>query len=374
MSFVVQCPYCKGRARVPDYAKEGSGKCSRCASFFTLTPVEDHDETAAKGATVTAEPLSLPAPTSTEDQAAAQAPSDAFDDTASEILELPTAPKTWRPQDALLAATALLISGGGLICASMPSFCGLVKPLAGMGLGVGMTAGILALQTKQPRLRMLFPCASSSVAIALLMIAWLVPGLLGPNYLRFCQSAPAIPTSLRAVPRAEVPALKDPPGGVNAKEYVLQRDNCQVQIVSVSLAPMPELDGTKGDMSKEKMLLIHVRVQKTLAASKTKKDNQLLAWDTSHPALLTMSTGAPCVLRASLPVTSVGSKRRADLFPVQTGDCVFSFEPPVAGWSSLSLEIPAAGWGDVGVYRFTIPVSMLNSAPTGSASVTTTRP
>jgi DNA-directed RNA polymerase subunit RPC12/RpoP len=41
MPFVVQCPYCKMRARVPDRALGASGKCARCASSFTLVPADD---------------------------------------------------------------------------------------------------------------------------------------------------------------------------------------------------------------------------------------------------------------------------------------------------------------------------------------------
>src|SRR5690349_21109267 len=41
MPFIVECPYCNVRSKVPDRAKGGSGRFTRCSNFFTLTPADD---------------------------------------------------------------------------------------------------------------------------------------------------------------------------------------------------------------------------------------------------------------------------------------------------------------------------------------------
>src|SRR5256885_1269831 len=51
MAFLVECPFCKQRAKVPDRARGAIGKCPKCASSFTLASVDDQvlPEAAAAG-------------------------------------------------------------------------------------------------------------------------------------------------------------------------------------------------------------------------------------------------------------------------------------------------------------------------------------
>src|SRR5438105_1226243 len=56
MPFVAECILCKHRVRVPDHALGASGRCPRCASYFTLAPADDIREPGSE------EPAADPAP------------------------------------------------------------------------------------------------------------------------------------------------------------------------------------------------------------------------------------------------------------------------------------------------------------------------
>ena len=74
MAFVVQCPFCKVRAKVPDRAMGAIGHCPKCASSFTLASVDDqHLPESATASSADDEPLSA----STVDAAIAEAAASA---------------------------------------------------------------------------------------------------------------------------------------------------------------------------------------------------------------------------------------------------------------------------------------------------------
>jgi uncharacterized paraquat-inducible protein A len=52
MAFVVQCPFCKVRAKVPDRANGATGRCPRCANSFTMAPADDQNAPEMVGAAV----------------------------------------------------------------------------------------------------------------------------------------------------------------------------------------------------------------------------------------------------------------------------------------------------------------------------------
>lgn len=48
MPFRARCMFCKHGVRVPDNAVGASVKCPKCASFFTIVPVEDDEPTSSR--------------------------------------------------------------------------------------------------------------------------------------------------------------------------------------------------------------------------------------------------------------------------------------------------------------------------------------
>src|SRR6516162_1772046 len=247
MIFVAECPFCRARMRVTDHASGSIGICPRCTSSFTLAPADDlrlpgyvgaspgrdgesdiENESihASGGAAVVAEPL-----------AAATIP------TATESLTWPDAGSTpdavssrLRPE-VLAGAAALLLGGSALLCASFSSLCGLVAPLSGLGLVTGGVALVLARFAAKGGL--LLPVAGSVAAGAILNVALFFPAMLGPTYERSRQGGDPARSVLRAVPLGSGPVISQTPEWVNASQFALQRGDLRVQIVGVSIDPVP---------------------------------------------------------------------------------------------------------------------------------------
>jgi hypothetical protein len=382
MIFVAECPFCMARVRVTDHASGSIGKCPRCTSSFTLAPVDDlrlpgHVE-ASPGrigeSDIENELIHASGVTAVAVEALAAA-------------KMPAEPLTWpeagstrgavssrvRPE-VLAGAAALLLGGSALLCASFSFLCGLVAPLSGLGLVTGGVALVLARFATKGGL--LLPVTGSVAAGAILNVALFLPAMLGPTYDRSRQSGDPARNVLRAVPLGSGPVISQTPEWVNASQYALQRGDLRVQIVGVSVDPVPGTTKSKSKPSQESSLLVRVRV--TLAERQSSGQNKPFDWienrankpfggiNSPNPALIDAAAKS-YTFRESKVFDSVGGKRRANLFPVQTADEVLAFEAPPEGWESLRLEAPAAAWGGAGVFRFTIPATILVSTPAGGA-------
>jgi hypothetical protein len=278
-----------------------------------------------------------------------------------------------RPE-VLAGAAALLLAGSALLCASFSFLCGLVAPLSGLGLATGGVALVLARFAAKGGL--LLPVAGSVAAGAILNVALFLPAMLGPTYERSRQSGDPARNVLRAVPLGSGPVIFQTPEWVNASQYALQRGDLRVHIVGVAVDPVPGTTKSKSKPSQESSLLVRVRV--TLAERQSSGQNKAFDWienrenkpfgGNNNPIPILIDGAAKSyAFRESKVFDSVGAKRRANLFPVQTADEVFAFETPPEGWESLRLEVAAAAWGRAGVFRFTIPATMFVSAPAGEA-------
>ena len=390
MIFVAECPFCMARMRVTDHASGSIGKCPRCTSSFTLAPVDDQRLSGQLAASAGPAGESEIANGSTrapgkqavivEALAAAKMPG------ATEALTWPDAGSTpatvssrVRPE-ALAGAVALLLSGSALLCASFSFLCGLVAPLSGLGLLTGGAALVLARLARAGRL--LLPITGSVAAVAILNVALFLPAVLGPTYDLSRQRGDPARSVLRVVPLGGMPVISQTPEWVNASQYALQRGDLRVQIVGVSIDPVPGTTKSKPRSPQPGTLLVRVRV--TLAERQPGGENKSFDWTQNrenkpfggnrvpNPALTDVA-GKSYAFRDSKVFDSVGGKRGANLFPVQTADEVLAFEAPPEGWESLRLEAPAAAWGGAGVFRFTIPATILVSAPAGGADDKATR-
>jgi hypothetical protein len=393
MIFVAECPFCMARVRVTDHASGSIGKCPRCTSSFTLAPVDDQrlsGQMAAsagpageseiangsirapgKQAAIVEALAAAKMPAATE----TSFPSSAWErEAAADAGSTPVAVSSRVRPEALAGAVALVLSGSALLCASFSFLCGLVAPLSGLGLLTGGAALVLA--RLAPTGRLFLPITGSVAAGAILNVALFLPAVLGPTYDRSRQRGDPDRNVLRVVPLGSMPVISQTPEWVNASQYALQRGDLRVQIVGVSIDPVPGTTKSKPKSPQPGTLLVRVRV--TLAERQPGGENKSLDWTQNrenkpfggnripNPALTDVG-GKSYAFRESKVFDSVGGKRGANLFPVQTADEVLAFEAPPEGWESLRLEAPAAAWGGAGVFRFTIPATILVSTPAGGA-------
>ena len=260
MAFVVQCPFCKLQAKVPDRANGEVGRCPKCASSFTLASADDRhlpevEEAPIAAAEAEVERVSASA-VNVAIAIAAAAVADARPIDSPHDLGKPAG---FQP-GAAAGALALFLSGLALICSSISALFGLVLPLSALALFVGLAAVGAACLTKPVRL--LLPAAGSAAGAALLLLAWLFPALLGLAYQYATRRPDPVPAGLHAIPLAGAPELKETPEWVDAKRYALRRDGLRVQVVRVSLLPPAATDAAK------ERLLVRVRVSLARADAK----------------------------------------------------------------------------------------------------------
>jgi hypothetical protein len=343
MAFVVQCPFCKLQARVPDRANGAVGRCPKCASSFTLAPADDQRLPEAAAAPTADESDLKPISASAIAVAAAaiEEPQPADSLPADEPHR--SAPSGFQPA-AAAGALALLLSGFALICGSISFLRGLVLPLSGLSLLTGITA--IALTRLSARPRLLLPIAGSAAAGAMLIAAWLFPALLGPAYQHARQRREPAPVGLRAIPLAGAPALADVPDWVDAKRYALQRDGLRVQVIRSSLLHQAATDAKPA----QELLLVRVRISLEWGDAKP-----LERKDQPGPTL-TDDMGKTHALQQSEFFDRGDGKSKSAVFPTPAIEETFAFDAPAEGCKTLRLELPGARWRGNGAFQFMIAV------------------
>lgn len=382
MPFVVQCPYCNLKARVPDRAHGASGKCVRCQNSFTLVPADDQRVPELVGAptdpsssdlepqTEQAAGSSLPEVDYEADLAAAEeilrsareleeaseqeeeeAPAQAD---LADLLDCPAAPVPKRVRaglGAIAGAAALLLGGAGLAAAAFSISASWAWPLAAGGSMVGIATVVLARRAKKKKRRLSLPILGSAASLAVLTIALFFPALLGPNYARFRQTA-TVPTSLRAVPLRGPAVGAVSPEWADAGKYALLQGGLRVEVLGVSVGPVDE----KAEPAASEFLRIRVRV--THAAANM-GEAKAIDWAGRGKPTLMDKSGRLYPFKESRASVPVGSKRRADMFPVQTSGELLAFEKPDFGWETLLLELPESALQTGDPFRFSLPASLL---------------
>jgi hypothetical protein len=378
MPFVVQCPYCKMRARVPDRAVGASGKCARCASSFTLVPADDQRLPELAAAAAASRPYLEPAVEASVPAAVAEqdAPAHAelmaqFDvppieadiseptesDAVTETTDAAAAPGVRVRPEATVGALALLVGGAALVCASVRPICFLVLPLGGLGLLGGLAAIVLARRVKKPRI--LLPMCGCAASAILLFVALISPGMLGPTYARWRQPSGATSPGMRAIPLAGAALATAPPEWADASKYALQRGDLRLEVVKVSLGPPLGAQDQKHDPPPKGVLLIRLRVKRTQLAELKDRERSCFERSDERPPTLVDDAGRSYELQDNRVFGPAGANHRSSLFPVSAVEEVLVFEPPPAGVQFLKLELPGVEWVGGGVFRFTIPAAMI---------------
>jgi hypothetical protein len=211
------------------------------------------------------------------------------------------------------------------------------------------------------------PAAGTVAGAVVLVLALLFPARLGPAYESYRVKDPVDPTAIRAVPLPGQPPSGDlgGPDWVDASRAALQQGRVRVQIVAVTVGPLPPRDGSKKKLNPEEYLVIRLRANKVEGGREFRTDPMHWpgrAGEKVSPTL-TDNTSKVYQERPVLDETEVVGK--SSIFPVSVIDEVFTFEPPPPVLDSLRLEVPAALWGGSGAFRFTIPSAMISRQPAG---------
>jgi hypothetical protein len=377
MPFVVECPFCNHRAQVPDRALGASGRCPKCSSHFTLAHASDQrlpegvappTSDAGREADAAPVPRSGLAVAIAVAAAAADRPVLADGGAGADGASWDAHPSSQVGPAGLAGAAALLLAGAALFCAAFEPTCRLILPLAGLGLLIGLVG--IGLGQVAVRPRRLLPLAGTITAGVLLVTALVFPALLGPTYERSRQRIAPNSSALRAIPLGGGPAAVDATDWVDASRFALQQGGRRVQVISVSLGPIPGKAAAK-KAAPEQFLLVRVRAQQVLAVGPSMDWHDGAAdFGKNHLPVLMDSAGRAYAIQETKLFRPVDTSRKSSLFPVAAQDEVIAFEPPPTGVEWLRLEIPAAAWGGTGTFRFMIPATMISAGPAGPAVAT----
>jgi hypothetical protein len=262
---------------------------------------------------------------------------------------------------------ALLLGGAALLSASAPRLCGAVLPLATLALLTGVAGLLVALA--RGRSRLLLPVTGSALGCAVVGVALLFPGLLGPAYRASRERDRRSPTAVRAVPLPGRPAGERPEAAdwVDASRAAVQQGRLRVQVAGASVGPLEGRAPPNKKSRPEEVLFIRLRVHQAEGGPEFVAGPRSPAGPGERPQpKLTDNTGKVYSPRAAPEATE--GENKSVRFPLTVLDEVFAFEAPPPGLEFLRLEVPVGAWGGTGTFRFTIPAAMIGR-PAGRAGV-----
>jgi hypothetical protein len=253
-----------------------------------------------------------------------------------------------------------------LLCASVSRLQALVIPLSAFGVLMAGATVLLARVTRSPSL---LAGAATALNGAVLLVAILLPGLLGPGYEVFRQQHGVDPAAIHVVPlpgHAEV-AESASPDWVDASRAALRQGKLLVELTDASFVVADGPDQKKrGKGAPKKYLFIRLRVQRAGSGQEfgSQQWGGPIAWDRKVRLTLTDDSGKVYEQQSDYQGgDAAGLENRSSVFPVANADPLFVFEAPPPGIEFLRLEIPVEVWGGSGGFRFTIPKGMLRSEP-----------
>jgi hypothetical protein len=371
--------------RAPESALGASGKCPKCASFFTLAP----DTTGAELATHTQ--ARSPRLQAVPRRASSQACSDDLPELARasmESLETEESPATPLPSPANacpvpvadpgdglglkrrwldpVGVVALLLCGVALLCASALGLPRLVLPLGATGLLTGLAALFLAWTSQKSRL--LVPAASTVLGCFVVGAAACYPPLLGPTYEASGGRILIDPAAIRPVPlpgKANGGPIIDAEWA-DASRAVLMQSGVRVQVVKASVGPLPGAIAKDKKQKVEHYLLVRLQIHRVDDPGAFAQDARAKPATSGYKPQSVVTDPAGKQYR-SLDVPALGAIqaiKKSSVFPVTNIEEVLAFDPPPAGVAYLRLEMQGTSAAD-GVFRFVIPGKMIEAQTNG---------
>lgn len=362
MPFITRCPYCTKAVRMPDRALGASMKCPACQAWYTAAPDLDAPppRRARSRAELDATPLAPDEPTPLAPPE--DSPIAVMDEPAARRSPAGSAPSVVLPDSAPPLEGKLLNVGGILAClaacaaavaASFHDTAFLTRPVAGAALVVGVGALLMTLGSRA--IAFVLPGLGTAVAAVVLLLAFVSPGTLSPQYEASRQSPAHNPEAVEFVALSldsgQQLAID---GWADASKAAVQQGTVRVHVTAATLGPVDiePRDAAKSRLTRDRYLSIAVRVQHLGHDSPV----TLIPW--SHDAVVERNGRRSTSLDLS-PQVVVGQLRDpVQLHPGQMVGTVYVFEAS-AGPEPVRLELPAEAWGGHGTFRFHIPASQV---------------
>jgi hypothetical protein len=346
MPFLAECLFCKGKVRVPDHALGQSLTCPRCASAFTLVPMENPPEISeAKLIRLPATAGTLPTFTATPD--ANDAPG----------LEEPQEKDDPRPpiQPAVFAgALAFFLASAAAVCLSFPSLRAVTLCLSSLA-AVG---GLVAWRTA-PGSRAWIPAAGTTLSLPVLLVATFWPYMLSTSVPPPRHTGDLGPLDKRPIVAVAIEGEKEEPAPpwIDAAKFCAQQGDMRVRVLSAGVEPRP------GHRPKNSPPLLQLALR--LSNVGTGRTINYHGWgkkegEQGQPAVVRDNANAGYKVLPAAPLSGGGLLRTAHLGPGESLKENLAFEPPPPkSIQFLRLELPAAAIGGTGVLHFQVPRDMI---------------
>lgn len=254
------------------------------------------------------------------------------------------------------SAAALLCGSVALLFVSIPELDFLIKPCSGLGLLLGLLAGVLPAVRKRESVA--WPLVMSLLCLLVLLFLGSWPS----------SSAPP-PPEMAAIPlQQNGMGARQPVGAddwVDAASSAVRRDDVRVQVVSARIGRVDLKSRSGSSTSPDKYLVIRLRVSyETVLFQQLPYDPwaDRAGAPSNHPAILTdnkdrtynqktFDAGREVVGRADAkPLTPGHQVKEVLVFPVPPTDVEY-----------LRLKLPASAFGLSGEFRFQLPRGMIQA-------------
>jgi hypothetical protein len=238
----------------------------------------------------------------------------------------------------------------------------LVMPLCSLGLLLGLMGLVRGRLLGKP---LLLSAVAAALGSATLLVAWLSPGALGPTFEGWRESSSVNNGPIFVVPLPGQSLARTPrdPNWVDASRAALQQGVVRLEVVRVWVGPLRPATAADQAEPRDDCLFVRLRVHRVEGAREFAADplGPPPRRDPKYQPTLVDEAGT-----ALAPRNVPGGGERitsASGFPVMVSEERFGFELPSPESGSLRLAIPAAAWGGKGMFRFTIPGTMIQREP-----------
>jgi hypothetical protein len=263
---------------------------------------------------------------------------------------------TWDQRPVVLGIAACLVAGAALIAASIEATVVLTRPLAGLGVLLGVVGSVAAFRHEEPRASL--PVCGAIACLLVLTIAVFMPGILGPSYEASQQDSDYDPEAIRPVPLTlTVSGSLETDGYADASRAALLQGTVRVQITSVTIAPVRVL-GVGTRYSKKPYLAVAIRVQHLGHGPMVEFRHWGTTIERNVPTAKATVAGLSLTPSSLFPDIPADVNDGARLFPNRAISDVILFEAPSTS-GPVRIEMPAEAWEGKGVLRFEIPRSMI---------------